>query len=80
MLITYADRGGCGGNDLFLSRRIGDGWSEPQNLGCNVNSPYDEGAGTLVPGTQTLVFMSSRPYEGLRDGTVSLWVAEIDID
>ncbi len=80
MLITYADRGGCGGNDLFLSRRTGDVWSEPQNLGCRVNSPYDDGAGVLIPGTQTLVFMSSRPAQGFRDGTVALWTVDIDID
>lgn len=80
MLITYADRGGCGGNDLFLSTRNGEQWSTPVNLGCNINSPYDDGGGVLVPGRQTLVFMSSRPIDGRDDGTIALWTAELDIN
>lgn len=80
MLITYADRGGCGGNDMFVSRKTGSVWSEPQNLGCMVNSPYDDGAGVLIPGTQTLVFMSSRPADGFPEGTVALWTVDIDLD
>ena len=77
MLITYADRGGCGGNDLFISRKIDGLWSEPRNLGCTVNSAYDDGAGALIPGTQTLVFVSSRPFDGGVPGTPALW--EIDL-
>lgn len=80
MLITYSDRGGCGGNDLFASRKIDDVWTEPQNLGCHINSPYDEGAGSIIPGTQTMVFMSSRPFDGGMPGTVALWAVEIQFD
>lgn len=78
MLITYADRGGCGGNDLFISNKIDGLWSEPRNLGCTVNSAYDDGAGALIPGTQTLVFVSSRPFDGRAPGTPALW--EIDLN
>lgn len=77
MLITYADRGGCGGNDLFVSNKIDGLWSEPRNLGCTVNSAHDDGAGALIPGTQTLVFVSSRPFDGGAPGTPALW--EIDL-
>lgn len=77
MLITYSDRGGCGGNDLFISNKIDGLWSEPSNLGCTVNSAFDDGAGALIPGTQTLIFVSSRPFDGAEPGTAALW--EIDL-
>ena len=35
---------GYGGTDLFISRRIGESWSQPQNLGAPMNTPADEGA------------------------------------
>jgi hypothetical protein len=78
MLITYADRGGCGGNDLFISRKADGVWSEPRNLGCSVNSAHDDGAGALIPGTQTLVFMSSRPLGNNAPGTPALWVVNLN--
>jgi len=77
MLLTYADRGGCGGSDLFLSRKVGETWSEPTNLGCTINSPYDEGAGVRIPGTHTIVFVSSRPFAGSTEGTVALWSVDL---
>ncbi len=78
MLITYSNRGGCGGNDLFVSRLGKDGWSQPRNLGCNINSSADELAGAIMPGTQTLVFASNRTAPGLATGTVALWSVAID--
>ncbi len=80
ILVSYADRGGCGGNDLFLSRKLDGLWTEPQNLGCAINSPFDDGAGALIPGTQTLVFVSSRPFDGSPEGTVALWVVDLQLD
>ncbi len=77
MLITYADRNGCGGNDIFISRKTKDGWSKPRNLGCEVNSAFDDGAGALIPGTQTLVFVSSRPFDGGAPDTPALWVVDL---
>ncbi len=77
MLVTYDDRGGCGGNDLFISYKTEGSWSDPKNLGCNVNSAFDEGAGALIPGTQTLVFVSSRPFPDGEKGTPALWTADL---
>ncbi|MBI1768188.1 MAG: OmpA family protein [Bacteroidetes bacterium] len=34
---------GYGGNDMFISKRLGDGWdkwSEPRNLGPEINTPF----------------------------------------
>jgi Tol biopolymer transport system component len=76
MLITYSDRGGCGGSDLFVAYRKGDGWTVPANLGCTINSAADEYAGTLIPGTRTLVFASTRPFKGSGEYGVALWSAK----
>lgn len=80
MLITYANRGGCGGSDLFLSRKVAGRWTEPKNLGCDINSPFDDGAGMFIPGTSTLVFMSARPFAGGQSGAVALWSLDVGLD
>ena len=77
MLITYADRGGCGGGDLFIAYRRDGEWIEPVNLGCDINSPYGELAATLIPGTRTLVFPSTRPMPGAPPETIALWSVEL---
>jgi hypothetical protein len=81
MLLTYADRGGCGGSDLFIAYRTGagdrEGWTDPVNLGCTINSPSDEYAATLIPGTRTLVFASGRRFSGSFATEVALWTAEL---
>ncbi|NCP12934.1 MAG: hypothetical protein GW858_02080 [Sphingomonadales bacterium] len=77
MLITYSDRGGCGGSDLFIAHRTGETWTEPVNLGCTINSSADEYAATLIPGTHTLVFASTRPFIDSTEYSVALWSAEL---
>lgn len=62
-------RGGCGGADLFVSRRHdkGDdlGWEPAENLGCVVNSSFDDAGPTIfeddATGVTTLFFTSTRP-------------------
>lgn len=46
LLYFSSDRpGGYGGKDLYLVRRLPDGrWSKPQNLGPEINTPFDEDA------------------------------------
>ena len=56
--------GGCGGADIYLTRYDPvNGWQEPINLGCGVNSSADE-AGPVVSfaetGPPTLYFSSTR--------------------
>lgn len=58
--------GYCGdtpNTDIYLTRYDPvDGWQEPQNLGCHVNSPYnEEGPVLALPGRPTLYFSSNRP-------------------
>jgi hypothetical protein len=56
--------GGCGGSDIYLTRwHPVNGWEEPVNLGCEVNSSADEAGPVLSfaePGPPTLYFSSTR--------------------
>jgi WD40 repeat protein len=62
-------RGGCGGADMFVSRRHdkGDdqGWEPAENLGCVVNSSAEDAGPTILEdeatGVTTLIFTSTRP-------------------
>lgn len=62
-LIFAGDFGerGYGGYDLYISYATPDGWSEPENLGANVNSSYWESAPSISPDSRTLYFSSDRP-------------------
>lgn len=43
MLVFASDReGSIGGMDLFVSKRIGGKWAEPENLGKNINTAGNE--------------------------------------
>jgi ribosomal protein L24E len=59
--------GGCGGADIYMTRYDPvDGWQEPLNLGCEVNSSADEAGPVLSfaePGPPTLYFSSTRSDE-----------------
>lgn len=51
---------GYGGYDLFYSYRRSSGkWSEPQNLGPNINTPYDETTPYLHPNKRVLFYSSN---------------------
>lgn len=41
--------GGCGGADIYVTRIRPDGWDEPANLGCEVNSSVDEASPFPLP-------------------------------
>ena len=64
-----AGRGGCGGYDLFVSHRRNKrddlGWEPARNLGCVVNSQFDDAGPTIFEdentGITTLYFTSNRP-------------------
>jgi Tol biopolymer transport system component len=72
--------GGCGGDDIYVSRRQkgrnGDGWGTPVNLGCQFNSPQNDVTPSLFTdedGTTYLYFSSNRPGgPGMMDIYVSL--------
>jgi outer membrane protein OmpA-like peptidoglycan-associated protein/Tfp pilus assembly protein PilF len=73
-------KGGYGGYDIWKSTITDKGWSEPENLGPNVNTPFDEQSPFIHPDDQTLYF-SSNGWPGLgskdlflsRKGTDGKW-------
>ncbi len=58
---------GYGNFDLFISYWTPQGWSEPENLGPNINTEYYETAPSLSPDKKALYFTSRRPdsYGGM---------------
>ncbi len=61
MIIFASDRkGGYGGLDLYLSVKLPNGtWGEPQNLGGNINTKYDESFPNFGVDNTTLYFAST---------------------
>jgi outer membrane protein OmpA-like peptidoglycan-associated protein len=53
-------RRGYGSCDLFESRKVGEEWSRPVNLGPDVNSPAWESQPSLSSDGRTLYFVSDR--------------------
>lgn len=70
-------RKGFGSCDLYITRRTGDDWSEPQNLGPTVNTRYYESQPALSADGRRLYFVSDRPGgQGKRD----LWHTDADTE
>ncbi|MBC7447784.1 MAG: OmpA family protein, partial [Hymenobacteraceae bacterium] len=69
LTLYFSSRGhkSVGGFDLFRSQTDGPLWSEPQNLGLNVNSPYDELYLTLGESDTEGFFASDRLGGGNKD-------------
>ncbi|MDQ2720811.1 MAG: OmpA family protein [Bacteroidota bacterium] len=66
---------GLGSCDLYISYLNKDGWSEPQNLGRNVNSEYWESTPSLSPDKRDLYFSGNMPG-GF--GGKDIWVCHRD--
>ncbi len=71
---AYADgtygtgRKGLGSCDLFISRRVGERWSPPENLGPPVNSRHWESQPSLASDGRTLYFVRGvQARDGVRD-------------
>jgi hypothetical protein len=68
-LFVSARPGGCGGDDIYVTRRHETrGWAVPQNLGCSVNSAANEAGPSLL---ETELYFSSTRAGGLGDIYVS---------
>ncbi|MFP4093764.1 MAG: OmpA family protein [Cyclobacteriaceae bacterium] len=64
MLVSLQSYDTKGAEDLYVLFRKADGsWSEPQNLGADINTPYQEMTPYLAPDGKTL-FFASNGYEG----------------
>ncbi|MFV8227119.1 hypothetical protein ACNKXV_14305, partial [Christiangramia aquimixticola] len=68
LLVFASDRpGGYGGYDLYYSKKTVSGWSEPVNLGPQINSVHDEYRPVVSSypefANQLMIFSSNRPGE-----------------
>lgn len=54
--------GGQGGADIYVSERLGNGWSEPKNLGSTINTERDEMFPFVVDNT---IYFASNGHYGL---------------
>lgn len=54
--------GGKGGTDIWVSKREGDTWSAPQNLGADVNTAGDETFPYISP--ENILYYSSNGHPG----------------
>ena len=57
---NYGNDKGFGNFDLYIAYKTKEGWSEPENLGPNVNTRYWETAPSLSPDNKILYFTSDR--------------------
>ncbi|MBK0381118.1 PD40 domain-containing protein [Mucilaginibacter sp. SD-g] len=65
-------RGGYGGYDIWKSTLTAKGWGQPENLGPNINTPYDEQSPFIHPDDSTFYFCSNGwPGMGNKDIFVS---------
>jgi outer membrane protein OmpA-like peptidoglycan-associated protein len=74
ILLLSLERGDSqGGNDLYVSKQDGSGYSEPLSLGAVVNSPGFEFAPWLTPDGKTLYFAS---YGHMGYGSADVFVSQ----
>jgi outer membrane protein OmpA-like peptidoglycan-associated protein/tetratricopeptide (TPR) repeat protein len=70
-------KGGYGGYDIWKSNLTEKGWSEPENLGPNINTAFDEQSPFIHPDDSTLYFCSNG-WPGL--GGKDLFVSRLGTD
>jgi outer membrane protein OmpA-like peptidoglycan-associated protein/tetratricopeptide (TPR) repeat protein len=70
-------KGGYGGYDIWKSNLTEKGWSEPENLGPNINTSFDEQSPFIHPDDSTLYFCSNG-WPGL--GGKDLFVSRLGKD
>jgi hypothetical protein len=58
--------GGCGGDDIYVSRLRTQGWDRPENLGCDANSSANEASPFPLPeaGDGPVLYFSSNRAGG----------------
>jgi outer membrane protein OmpA-like peptidoglycan-associated protein len=69
--------GGYGGYDIWKSKLTAKGWGEPENLGPNINTQFDEQSPFIHPDDSTLYFCSNG-WPGL--GGKDLFVSRLGRD
>lgn len=63
---------GFGNSDLYICFKEEDGnWSEPKNMGENINSEYIDGSPYITPDLRFMIFTSNRTNPKLKQKAVS---------
>ena len=75
IVFTKCGEGGMGSCDLYWSKRVGNQWSKPRNLGVAVNSRYWDSQPSFSIDGKTLYFTSNRP--GGKGGK-DIWKTTLD--
>lgn len=79
LVFTYCNnqnlRDSFGGCDLYISTKVGDTWTEPQNLGAYVNSPQKDTQPAVSADGNTIYFSSNRSGS---QGDMDLWMSRKD--
>jgi hypothetical protein len=65
--------GGYGGYDIYFAEKEGDNWSEPINMGPEINSSGNEGFPYMPP--NGVLFFASNGHKGL--GAIDLFMIDI---
>jgi len=68
---------GYGKCDIYFSKRIGEKWTKPVNIGKPVNSKYWESQPSISADGQRLFFVSGRPGG---KGQLDIWVSTLQDD
>lgn len=68
---------GQGAADLYVSHRLGDGWSVPRNLGPEINSSAYDFAPVLHPDGRHLLFSSNRGTDQEETGRQNIYIVEL---
>lgn len=69
--------GGMGSCDIYVSRKIGDRWSQPKNIGYPLNTESWESQPSISPDGKTLYFSSNR--KGTK-GSMDIWKCVLNQD
>lgn len=74
LLYFTSDKGGFGGTDIFLSRKKGDSWSSPENIGSKINTRGNE----MFPyiSAEGILYFASNGHPGL--GGLDIFRATFD--
>lgn len=75
MYFTSDGRPGFGGLDFYMSRKNGENWGNPENLGYPINSPGEEHSLYVAPAGDR-AFLSSTRLKG--KGGFDIWEFKLD--
>lgn len=78
LMIFSSDRpGGYGGRDLYISRKTGNSWSEPVNMGPNINGPKDDDSPFISVDNKQLYFGTN---DARSIGGFDIMISEVQAD